>query len=503
MPRIPLSCLSCPDAAPAHSRRRAATRVLVGALVAALVAGVIGPAASQYQERLDDLERRLRDSRAADQQLERQEALLVEEVDTLRREGIRLTGEAQDVESSLIEINRALDRLSTDETRVRADLAAARLHAINLLAGLQRLARQPRQVLVVRPAGPVDMVRSSMLLKAALPQVQDKAAALKDKLDLLARLREEKRLALDRHSMTAEERERTGQQIDANLSQKRQHLNALRARRAGLQQAILSDERQAANLRDLFARIERDKRDAEARKQAADARRAADQAAAGAAATDRTATDRTATDPAATGSGAETDTAVSDVPAADPVRTAAAVDGTAADRPTTAGMQPPQRKPLPPTAFVDMPRPAAVRPFPTSRARSDLRFPVVGDVVRRFGQKDKDGIRARGISLRALTGARVIAPYDGQVKFSGPFRGYGNTVIIEHNNEYYTVLTGMARIDVVNGDWVLAGEPVGLMPAAEPAILNMELRRRGERVDPLPWLRVRKADARTSGARKG
>lgn len=466
--------------------------------VLALCLGLAGvwiplPAAGQNQERLRDLERRLQDSRSTEQQLERQEKRLAEEVDSLRRESVRLAGEAQDFEASLIEINRALSRLAADEARTEAALTVARRQYIALLAALQRMARQPRQVLVVRPAGPVDTVRSSMLLKAALPQVQDKAADLKASLDLLARLRSEKRRALDRKSLTAEERERTGRRIEANLALKREQLDEIRSRRAQVLDVIRRDERQAENLRELFARIEQENREAEQRRADAE-RRAREEAHRRAEAEAAAARERERQTVEASSSGP--------VASAPPAALKESVDNSGDARSqgaatVTAGVAAPPPKPAPPSSFVDMPKPASLRQFPRSRAGSDLRFPVVGEVVRKFGEKDGSGTPSRGVSLRPIAGARVVAPYDGQVKFSGPFRGYGNMVIIEHTDGYFSVLAGMERIDAVNGDWVLAGEPVGLMPEAAGTVptLYMELRRHGERLDPLPWLRIRRADA--------
>ena len=92
-----------------------------------------------------------------------------------------------------------------------------------------------------------------------------------------------------------------------------------------------------------------------------------------------------------------------------------------------------------------------------------------------------------------MKSAQVIAPYEGRVAFSGPFRAYGELLIIEHNGGYHTLLAGMAHIDVAVGQWVLTGEPVGTMGnevTRKPA-LYWEIRRKGQPINPLPWLAVR------------
>ena len=84
-----------------------------------------------------------------------------------------------------------------------------------------------------------------------------------------------------------------------------------------------------------------------------------------------------------------------------------------------------------------------------------------------------------------------MAPFDGQVVFPGPFRGYGEILIIEHRGGYHTrAWPDLGRIDAAVGQWVLAGEPVGVMgsPQDGKAQLYVELRRDGHPIDPAPWL---------------
>jgi septal ring factor EnvC (AmiA/AmiB activator) len=117
-------------------------------------------------------------------------------------------------------------------------------------------------------------------------------------------------------------------------------------------------------------------------------------------------------------------------------------------------------------------------------------LPARGKVVGRYGQSDENGVPLRGIRIEARPGGQVIAPADGKVMFAGPFRGYGQLLIIAHGGGYHSLLAGFGRIDRSVGQWVLAGEPVGLLansPGEKP-VLYLELRRKGETVNPLPWL---------------
>ena len=95
--------------------------------------------------------------------------------------------------------------------------------------------------------------------------------------------------------------------------------------------------------------------------------------------------------------------------------------------------------------------------------------------------------------------AIVTAPADGSVLYAGPFRSYGQLLILNAGDGYHVVLAGMNRINVALGQSVLAGEPVGAMGEARVASssassggnrapeLYVEFRKDGKPVDPAPW----------------
>lgn len=85
--------------------------------------------------------------------------------------------------------------------------------------------------------------------------------------------------------------------------------------------------------------------------------------------------------------------------------------------------------------------------------------------------------------------AQVISPYDGAVIFAGPFRGYGNLIIIEHGSGYLSLLAGLENIDCEIGQMLLAGEPVGQMPDDRDAKLYVELRKDNQPINPMLWMR--------------
>jgi septal ring factor EnvC (AmiA/AmiB activator) len=103
------------------------------------------------------------------------------------------------------------------------------------------------------------------------------------------------------------------------------------------------------------------------------------------------------------------------------------------------------------------------------------------------------------MSIGAPAGATVSSPVDGSIVFAGPYRTYGQLLIINAGQGYYFVLAGMDRINVSVGQFVLAGEAVATMgdgaarTAAAAAIgatqpvLYIELRKDETAVDSGPW----------------
>jgi murein hydrolase activator len=131
-------------------------------------------------------------------------------------------------------------------------------------------------------------------------------------------------------------------------------------------------------------------------------------------------------------------------------------------------------------------------------ARKSLPFPLNGIRIREFGMPDGLGGTEKGLSLASRAGAQVTAPCDGWVVYAGPFRSYGQLLILNAGGGYHVLLAGMERISVDLGQFVLTGEPVAIMgggPQSAAAVatgssqpvLYIEFRKDGAPVDPSPW----------------
>lgn len=134
--------------------------------------------------------------------------------------------------------------------------------------------------------------------------------------------------------------------------------------------------------------------------------------------------------------------------------------------------------------------------MPFIEAKSLLPLPVSGRQVRGFGDPDGVGGTEHGLALAGRPGSQVVSPCDGWVVYSGPFRSYGQLLILNAGDGYHVLLAGMERMNVELGQFVLTGEPVAVMGGARTAsiaatspepVLYVEFRKDGTSIDPAPW----------------
>ncbi len=123
-----------------------------------------------------------------------------------------------------------------------------------------------------------------------------------------------------------------------------------------------------------------------------------------------------------------------------------------------------------------------------SKAYGHLAWPVSGQLTQKYGDQSASGVHAKGIILKTRPLAQITSVYDGTILFAGPFQNYGQLLIIDHGDEYLTVLAGLGHMDVTVGQEVLAGEPIGAMSDSYTD-LYLEMRYRGQAIDPEPWFK--------------
>jgi murein hydrolase activator len=128
--------------------------------------------------------------------------------------------------------------------------------------------------------------------------------------------------------------------------------------------------------------------------------------------------------------------------------------------------------------------------------KGSLSLPVAGKTVRGFGTDDGFGGTTAGITIASNPSGVVLTPVDATILYAGPFRSYHQLLILDAGNGYHLVMGGMDKSVVTVGQFVLSGEPIGVMgekPQSAGNILTdlpelyIELRQDGQPVDSAPW----------------
>ena len=392
-------------------------------------------------DQLKATKKRLDAARGKSQALEKKAQDLEEDIVRIRDGLVAAARIIQHHEQRIGELESRLEELRTGQEQIQDRFRSRRNQLGKVLAALQRMARNPPEALIAQPIPPADMVRSAILLRSVLPRLEGEARVLAENLAALAAARSETETR--RSELDGElgklEEQRAVLKRLLGRKSRLRRRTVVETTRANRKMAQLANR--AASLQELVTRL-----------------------------------DQLRNQPKA------------------PVPTAV--------RPGPGGVKRPVVAKAPTVPVRQrVPKGFSGKPFESGKGR--LPFPVVGRVIARYGQNIASGRIHKGLTMETTAQAQVIAPFEGKVVFSGPFRGYGQLLIIEHTGGYHTLLAGMARIDATVGQWLLVGEPVGIMGQAKqvstkgrrrvqrPA-LYVEFRRKGQPIDPLAWLADRK-----------
>lgn len=140
-----------------------------------------------------------------------------------------------------------------------------------------------------------------------------------------------------------------------------------------------------------------------------------------------------------------------------------------------------------PAVRTDAPKAAA---FAGRALLGGLTQPTSGRVTRAWGDAMPGGSKSEGLTFTTRASAQVTAPVDAYVEFAGPFRTYGQLLILSTSDGYHVLLSGMADAYVGVGQSVKSGEPVARMPnrAIPEPELYMEVRKNGKPMNPANWM---------------
>lgn len=395
-----------------RKRRIALLIALALAAGAAPVAAQTKPGEKADPKKLKEVEARIKSEREAAAELQKRTAAIRDEIRALREKLVKTAAATQTRESALTRQESELRVLEAREKAAAADFRKRQQQLAEILAALQRLSLRPPVTLASRSDDANDAVRTALVLRGLVPELERRAELLKREIEAYGRLKEAVRArrgtVADADSALGRER----QALVGLLEQKQALLKETEDEQAANRARLEALTREAETLRDLIAKLRQEKTKPE---------------------------------------------------------------------------------PAPRTAALTEPPKGKIRSF--SAFRGKLTLPATGTVTPRFGSEEKLGEFSKGMMIAARPGAQAVAPFDGQIVFAGPFRGYGRILIIEHRDGYHSLIVGLARIDASVKQWVLAGEPVGIVGEHESqgAQLYVEIRHNGRPIDPAHWFLPRQS----------
>ena len=115
---------------------------------------------------------------------------------------------------------------------------------------------------------------------------------------------------------------------------------------------------------------------------------------------------------------------------------------------------------------------------------SDIKSPVQGRIISNYGEGKDSRKSKNGVIFQVLEESFVTSPINGVVVYANQFRSYGNLVIIENDEGYYCILSGMKKIIISSGNEVFMGEPIAKLSADTNNQLYFELRLNGKIINP-------------------
>ena len=389
-------------------------------------------AAKVSKQELERMEKQVELQNQEHQKLKEQASKINQELNEVSREMVQTAKKIQNNEDKISSMENQLKTLQEQLKEAETGFLSQDQNLIKTLSALQNLALKPTEALFVQPLTPVETIRSAILLRESVPYLEQNAAQIRINLKNITKKKNqiEKQVA----KITAQKNilEQEHEKMKALVQKKSKIRNKIVIETANAKRKVEKLASQANDLRDLLNKLEKE-RQLKAKKEA-----------------QRLAKLR-----------AEEEKKLAEQKKLEQTQSADLIKYSS-DIIKDLGK-----------AFV--------------KAKGKLPMPARGTILATFGEEKTKGVVNKGIIIKTRNMAQVTSPFDGSVLFAGPFRGYGNMIIIEHGAGYLTLLAGLDDIDCELGQMLLAGEPVGQMPDSKNAKLYVELRHNNQPIDPMPW----------------
>lgn len=361
---------------------------------------------------LKKVEDQVRQQSIEHKRLQEQAAVIGEEINRVNKEMISTAQAIQYSEDKLSKMERQLELLKKDLDKSKSEFDREDANLVKTLSAIQNLAMKPTESLLVQPLSPVNIIRSAIMLREAVPYLEDNAQTIREHFSEISakKIKIEKQIAeiAKQKNTMQNEHKRMKKLAKAKEALK----NKVEVKSAQTKKNVDKLVEHAKDLKDLLQKLEkqRQKRKLE-EKQSADLIKSKQ----------------------------------------DSINNIA-------------------------SGFA--------------KAKGSLSLPARGTIISHYGEQQNKGVFSKGLTIATRAGAQVISPFDGSVVFAGPFRSYGDMIIVEHDGGYLSLLAGLGSIDVELGQMLLAGEPVGLMPDDSGAELYVEIRKNNQPVNPEAWFKI-------------
>ena len=394
-----------------------------------MVLSVVGTAvANPTTADLRRIEQQLKQERKTGLEAQKKASELSQEMKAVQRQIIGSVQNVQKQEATLSTLEEKLADLAKKEKELSAKITLTDSQMAQVATGLQTLALRPKESLFLNPMSPIDTVRSQSLMMHSIPVIGTLNNEAKTNLSALLETRSQLTSQAERVKSATEELTERQARMEKLLKQKQALQAQYQATHEQAKKRADALAGQAKDLKDLLKKLEEEKRRQQLERERKEKAHLA---------------------------------------ALERQRKAAAAKGQLiAEQKQTPTSQRPKG------AF--------------QKSKGALLWPTRGQIIQNFGDSTISGAHIKGITIKPRTNAQVIAPFDGSVLFSGPFKNYGHLLIIDNGDNYLTLLAGMAKSYVGVGQDILAGEPVGITRAQNPT-LYIEIRKDGTPINPLPW----------------
>ncbi|HUS95854.1 MAG TPA: peptidoglycan DD-metalloendopeptidase family protein [Hyphomicrobiaceae bacterium] len=426
-----------------HSARKLAA-VSLGCIF--LLSGAPSSLAQRVADERTEAQKRLEQNKSDLDRTNKRVGAIRTDVDTLIAERAQMnarlseTGKlVQDTESRMTALEKRLTELGGRRDGLRKKLTSQNTSIAKLLAAMQRMGRDPPPVIITQRSDALKMVRSAMLLARAFPELKGQADLITAQLTALVRVMAQHKAESARLRNESIRLNDARTQLAALIETKRQSLEERKRELEELRRTAGLISRNVASLSEMISKLDK---------------------------------------------AVSQNTELGNYNAT-----------VQPENPRVAMVAPPPTVQIAPGAGTRSANAGRLTPaVPFYQAKATLPLPARGDSVINFGDKTQYGGQSKGLVIKTRFSAQITSPSDGWVVYAGEFRSYGQLLIINAGAGYHILLAGLSRIDVQLGQFVLASEPIGSMPAAPRSgaqdnapVLYVEFRKNGKPIDPSPW----------------